>query len=66
MSMQQSLPALIHSTDYEQRKIQLEGFKNRLEAMASPHLVNAFTNKNVGQLIFIILSLLFRVTIFTL
>ncbi|CAH1388950.1 unnamed protein product [Nezara viridula] len=49
MSMQQSLPALIHSTDYEQRKIQLEGFKNRLEAMASPHLVNAFTNKNVEE-----------------
>ncbi|CAH1388951.1 unnamed protein product [Nezara viridula] len=44
MSMQQSLPALIHSTDYEQRKIQLEGFKNRLEAMASPHLVKWCTS----------------------
>ena len=46
--MQQSLPALVHSGDFEQRKIQLEGFKNRLESMASAHLVNAFTNKNVG------------------
>lgn len=49
ISMQQSLPALEHSGNFEQRKLQLEGFKNRLEAMASPHLVNAFTNKNVDE-----------------
>lgn len=48
--MQQSLPALVHSANFEERKLQLEGFKNRLEAVASPHLVNAFTNKNIGML----------------
>ncbi|KAL1122589.1 hypothetical protein AAG570_002919, partial [Ranatra chinensis] len=49
VSMQQSLIVLANSGDYEARRLQLEGFKNRLEAIASPHLVKAFTNNNITE-----------------
>lgn len=49
MSMQQSLVVLANSVDFEERKLQLESFKNRLEAITSPALVTAFTNKNIGN-----------------
>ncbi|BES98168.1 oligomeric golgi complex [Nesidiocoris tenuis] len=49
ISMQQSLAVFENAVDFQERQMQLEGFKNRLEAMASPHLVRAFTNKNVGE-----------------
>lgn len=47
VSMQQSLRILANVPDYEDRKLQLEGLKNRLEAMASPRLVQAFTSSSV-------------------
>ncbi|KAK9508413.1 hypothetical protein O3M35_005979 [Rhynocoris fuscipes] len=49
MSMQQSLVVLANTVDFEERKLQLESFKNRLEAIASPALVTAFTNKNIDE-----------------
>ncbi|XP_063222292.1 conserved oligomeric Golgi complex subunit 7 isoform X2 [Bacillus rossius redtenbacheri] len=48
-SMQQSLQILASVPDYEDRKLQLEGLKNRLEAMASPLLVQAFTTGSVDE-----------------
>ncbi|XP_043271141.1 conserved oligomeric Golgi complex subunit 7 isoform X2 [Venturia canescens] len=48
-SMQKSLSILVTAVDYEDKKMQLEGLKNRLEAMASPRLVQAFTAKNMEQ-----------------
>lgn len=47
-SMQKSLAMLANVVDYEDKKLQLEGLKNRLEAMASPRLVQAFTAANLG------------------
>ncbi|XP_067003846.1 conserved oligomeric Golgi complex subunit 7 [Anabrus simplex] len=47
--MQQSLHILANVPDYEDRKLQLEGLKNRLEAMTSPMLVQAFTSGSVEQ-----------------
>nr|CAD7442660.1 unnamed protein product [Timema bartmani] len=49
VSMQQSLLILANVPDYEDRKLQLEGLKNRLEAMASPLLVQAFTSGSIEQ-----------------
>ncbi|PNF30976.1 Conserved oligomeric Golgi complex subunit 7 [Cryptotermes secundus] len=49
VSMQQSLRILANVPDYEDRKLQLEGLKNRLEAMTSPLLVQAFTSSSVEQ-----------------
>lgn len=40
---------LANMMDYEDKKMQLEGLKNRLEAMASPRLVQAFTSANLGK-----------------
>nr|CAD7198705.1 unnamed protein product [Timema douglasi] len=48
VSMQQSLLILANVPDYEDRKLQLEGLKNRLEAMASPLLVQAFTSGSIA------------------
>ncbi|KDR16116.1 conserved oligomeric Golgi complex subunit 7 isoform X3 [Zootermopsis nevadensis] len=49
VSMQQSLRILANVPDYEDRHLQLEGLKNRLEAMASPLLVQAFTSASIEQ-----------------
>lgn len=46
--MQQSLKLLVNVSDYDDRKLQLEGLKNRLEAIASPAIVQAFTSTNAG------------------
>jgi hypothetical protein len=46
--MQRSLQLLVNVGDYEDRKLQLEGLKNRLEAIASPAIVQAFTSSNTG------------------
>ncbi|XP_014297732.1 conserved oligomeric Golgi complex subunit 7 [Microplitis demolitor] len=48
-SMQKSLSMLTNTIDYEEKKLQLEGLKNRLEAIASPQLVQAFTTRNLEQ-----------------
>lgn len=47
--MQKSLTMLANVVDYEDKKLQLEGLKNRLEAIASPRLVQAFTAANLGK-----------------
>lgn len=52
--MQQSLKLLVNVADYEDRKIQLEGLKNRLEALVSPSVVQAFTTNNTGTISFIL------------
>ncbi|KAI4458067.1 conserved oligomeric golgi complex component 7 [Holotrichia oblita] len=52
VSMQQSLKLLVNIHDYEDRKLQLEGLKNRLEAIVSPLIVQAFTTNNIEQSIF--------------
>lgn len=48
--MQKSLVMLANVVDYEDKKLQLEGLKNRLEAIASPRLVQAFTAANLGKI----------------
>lgn len=52
-SMQKSLTMLVNVVDYEDKKLQLEGLKNRLEAMASPKLVQAFTAADLGKLYYL-------------
>ncbi|XP_034934892.1 conserved oligomeric Golgi complex subunit 7 [Chelonus insularis] len=47
LSMQKSLSMLVTASDYEDKKLQLEGLKNRLEAITSPKLVQAFTSRNL-------------------
>lgn len=49
LSMQQSLKILVNIADYEDRKLQLEELKNRLEAMTSPAIVQAFSSGNIGN-----------------
>jgi conserved oligomeric Golgi complex subunit 7 len=48
VSMQQSLRILANASDVETKQLQLEGLKNRLEAKASPSLVQAFTTESLG------------------
>ncbi|KAK0159641.1 hypothetical protein PV327_010735 [Microctonus hyperodae] len=48
-SMQKSLTMLINATDYEEKKLQLEGLKNRLEAITSPQVVQSFTQNNYDK-----------------
>lgn len=52
IGMQRSLQLLVNVPDYEDRKLQLEGLKNRLEAIASPAIVQAFTSCNTGKYFF--------------
>lgn len=49
VNMQQSLNVLSNADDYEDKKMELEGLKNRLEANVSPHIVKAFTTSNFGN-----------------
>lgn len=49
LGMQNSLKLLKNVSDYDERKMQLEGLKNRLEAIASPNIVQAFTSNNAGK-----------------
>lgn len=48
LGMQNSLKLLVDVADYEDRKLQLEGLKNRLEAIVSPAVVQAFNSNNTG------------------
>lgn len=52
VNMQNSLKLLFNIADYEDRKLQLEGLKNRLEAIASPTIVQAFNSNNTGNYIY--------------
>lgn len=49
LGMQNSLKLLENVADYEDRKLQLEGLKNRLEAISSPAIVQAFNTSNSGM-----------------
>lgn len=49
VTMQQSLSILTNAHDFEEKKLELESFKNQLEAMASPLLLQAFTSKSIEQ-----------------
>lgn len=49
LGMQSSLKLLVNVADFEDRKLQLEGLKNRLEAIASPVIVQAFTTSDAGK-----------------
>ncbi|CAH0559115.1 unnamed protein product [Brassicogethes aeneus] len=54
LGMQNSLKLLVNVSDYDERKLQLEGLKNRLEAIASPSIVQAFSSNNSEQSIFFV------------
>lgn len=49
VGLQNCLSILTHVPDYEERAAHLEGLKVRLEALASPHIVAAFTNHNLEE-----------------
>lgn len=49
LNMQNSLKLLYNVADFEDRKLQMEGLKNRLEAIASPAIVQAFNSNNTGN-----------------
>lgn len=52
VALQNCLGILTHVPDYEERVAHLEGLKVRLEALASPHIVAAFTHHNLGMEMF--------------
>lgn len=47
--MQNSLMMLVDTPDYSEKCVHLEALKNRLEALASPQIVAAFTSQSVGE-----------------
>ncbi|XP_030655636.1 conserved oligomeric Golgi complex subunit 7 isoform X2 [Nomascus leucogenys] len=47
--MQNSLMMLVDTPDYSEKCVHLEALKNRLEALASPQIVAAFTSQAVDQ-----------------
>ncbi|KAK6622704.1 hypothetical protein RUM43_008546 [Polyplax serrata] len=49
ITLQQSLGVLTSACDYEDKKLELESFKNQVEALASPILLQAFTSKVVEE-----------------
>ncbi|XP_047486009.1 conserved oligomeric Golgi complex subunit 7-like [Penaeus chinensis] len=49
VALQNCLGILTHVPDYEDRVAHLEGLKVRLEALASPHIVAAFTQHNLDE-----------------
>ncbi|KAK4312456.1 hypothetical protein Pmani_016142 [Petrolisthes manimaculis] len=49
VALQNCLGILTHVPDYEERVAHLEGLKVRLEALASPHIVAAFTHHNLDE-----------------
>ncbi|KAH0631726.1 hypothetical protein JD844_019476 [Phrynosoma platyrhinos] len=48
-SMQNSLAVLVDTPDYSEKCVHLEALKNRLEALASPQIVSAFSSQSVDQ-----------------
>ena len=47
--MQNSLTMLVDTPDYSEKCVHLEALKNRLEALASPQIVAAFTSQSIGE-----------------
>ena len=52
--IQASLKILSHVPDFEERVVLVEGFKNQLEAMASPQLVTALNSDDFEGAIFFV------------
>ena len=48
-AIQSSLKILTHVPDYEDRVLHVEGLKNRVEALCSPQLVQAFNNTDLEK-----------------
>lgn len=48
-SLRQSLDLLNHVSDYSERMMQLDGLRNRLEALASPSLVSAISSSDTAK-----------------
>ena len=48
-SLRQSLDLLSHVNDYSDRLLQLDGLRNRLEALASPYLVSAISVGDIAK-----------------
>ena len=48
-SLRQSLDLLSHVSDYGERMLQLDGLRNRLEALASPYLVSAISTGDAAK-----------------
>lgn len=48
-SLKQSLDLLNHVSDYSERMMQLDALRNRLEALASPHLVSAISSGDASK-----------------
>uniref|UniRef100_A0A2D4KHH3 Conserved oligomeric Golgi complex subunit 7 n=1 Tax=Micrurus paraensis TaxID=1970185 RepID=A0A2D4KHH3_9SAUR len=48
-SMQNSLAVLVDTPDYSEKCVHLEALKNRLEALASPQIVSAFSTQSLDQ-----------------
>ncbi|XP_028825838.1 conserved oligomeric Golgi complex subunit 7 isoform X1 [Denticeps clupeoides] len=48
-AMQGSLVMLVDTPDYSEKCLQLEALKNRLEALASPQIVSAFSSLSIDQ-----------------
>ena len=53
-AIQASLKILSHVPDFEERAVLVEGFKNQLEAMASPQLVTALNSDDFERAIFFV------------
>lgn len=47
--LQRSLAAQIGLSGQSEREAQVEGFKNRMEALASPGVVQSFTTGDIGK-----------------
>lgn len=50
--LQRSLAAQIGLSGQSEREAQVEGFKNRMEALASPGVVQSFTSGDIGKFIY--------------
>lgn len=48
-SLRQSLDLLNHVSDYGERMMQLDGLRNRLEALTSPSLVSAISTGDAAK-----------------
>lgn len=53
-NLRQSLDLLGHVSDYSERMLQLDGLRNRLEAMASPQLVAAISGGDADKTVFMV------------
>jgi hypothetical protein len=55
-NMKNSLSSQIGEADFDDKKLQLEELKNRLETMTSTKFIQAFSSKNLSKKILFVLS----------